>query len=65
MKADIAGKTEYGTQLEFLLMERREMQHQEFWGIGHAERAMDYLRSSNLLETTQTHKFSPLQRDVA
>lgn len=65
MKADIAGKIEYGTQLEFILKDRAGIQHQEFWGIGHAERAVDYLRSSNLLEITLTHKFSPLQKDVA
>lgn len=65
MKADIAGKIEYGTLLEFLLKETRELRSQEFWGIGHSDRAVDYLRSSNLLEKTATHKFSPLSRDVA
>lgn len=65
MKADRAGKIEYGTLLEFIPQGLSEIRQQEFWGIGHAERAIDYVRSSNLLDTTVTHKFSPLHKDVA
>ena len=65
MKADIAGKIEYGTLLEYIPKNSNEVRTQEFWGIDHSDRAVDYLRSSNLLDTTRTHKFSPLSRDVA
>ena len=65
MKADIAGKIEYGTMLEYRLKGQEKVASQEFWGIGHSERAIDYLVNSNLKETTVNHKFSPLSRDVA
>lgn len=65
MKSDIAGKIEYGTLLEYIPKEAYEIRSQEFWGIGHSDRAIDYLRNSSLLESTRTHKFSPLSRDVA
>lgn len=65
MKADIAGKTEYGTLLEYILAADHKHHSKEFWGVDHAARAIDYMKTSNLLAITLTHKFSPLERAVA
>lgn len=57
-------EVERGTQLEFRLKGTDQVRAQEFWGAGHAERAVDYMAKSNLRETTDHHKFTPLERDV-
>jgi hypothetical protein len=53
---------EYGTLLEFRIKGTLQIHSNEFWGVGHSERAIDYLRSSNLNETTNYHKFTSQER---
>jgi hypothetical protein len=58
-------KIERGTLLEYRTKGASFVQTQEFWGVGHAERALDLFLKSTLRETTDHHKFTALERVVA
>ena len=55
--------TEHGTQLEFRLRGQQAIQTEEFWGLDNGLRAREYLTGTDLIKTTDYHRYVPIQRN--
>lgn len=54
---------EYGTQLDFRLKNEHEIRVQEFWGEDNGLRAREYITGTELIKSTNYHRFIPIQRN--